>query len=111
MKKSLFYIISAVFSLSAATASAQVDLDDPANAEFRDEVEDAFSRTEQQGQQPNQPVMQTMPQQQPNPLQPSTPNTIGNFPTGTPGQPVQPGYSGNTGYMADDDCPAENRVV
>ena len=114
MKKSFFYICSALAALTTLTASAQVDLNDPANAEFRDEVEAAFSNVEQQGLQPDQPVRQTTPERQPDPQQPTTPRSIGNF------QPGDDDQSGNFGqpdnystprYLEDDDCPAENRVV
>lgn len=99
--------ILACLTLSTGMATAQIDLDDPSNAEFRDEVQDAFNRLENQPQnmpQRNQPEQMLPEQSQPfqNQAQPYQSQE---------GYMPQPGMPQTGAYNEEDDCPAENRVV
>lgn len=89
--------------LSTTLASAQVDLNDPANAEFRDEIQDAFNKVE------NQP--QNMPQRlQPEQMLPEQSQPFQNqAQQAAMMQQTETPISG--AYNEEDDCPAENRVV
>ncbi len=90
--------------LSTNLAFAQVDLNDPANAEFRDEIQDAFNKVENQPQtmpQRNQPEQMLPEQSQPFQQQAQAVQQF-NAETNSP----------QTGaYNEEDDCLAENRVV
>ncbi len=89
--------------LSTTLASAQVDLNDPANAEFRDEIQDAFNKVENQPQNMPQRLQpeQMLPEQS-QPFQNQAQQAAMIQQTGTP-------ISG--AYNEEDDCPAENRIV
>ena len=108
MKKSKIISILACLILSTGMANAQIDLNDPANAEFRDEIQDAFNRVEQQPQ--NIPQRDMPEQMLPDQMQPFQ----------NQGQPFQnqeeyamrqPGMTQPSAYNEEEGCLAENRIV